>query len=291
MLIDTIIEIPIYKNSKNKNFYKNKGYNVIDGTNLILQITDLQKSSTFKVRAICDICGSENYIEYRHYLKNIQTYNYYSCHGKCSRKKFKNTNIERYNVENPAKLEETKNKMRVTNIEKYGCENVFQNFEIKEKIKSTNIEKYGCENPNQNKDIRNKNKKTCIIKYGVEHPMQNEKIFNKNEKICFSSNYHKETELYYRSSYEKHFLDFCVEKNIKVKKGKRINYIFDNTQHYYFSDFFIEEKNLIIEIKCTWTYQKDILKNITKKEYTLKSGYNFLFLIDKDYSDFKNKIK
>ena len=192
MLIDTIIEIPIYKNSKNKNFYKNKGYNVIDGTNLILQITDLQKSSTFKVRAICDICGSENYIEYRHYLKNIQTYNYYSCHGKCSRKKFKNTNIERYNVENPAKLEETKNKMRVTNIEKYGCENVFQNFEIKEKIKSTNIEKYGCENPNQNKDI---------------------------------------------------------------------------------------------------TYQKDILKNITKKEYTLKSGYNFLFLIDKDYSDFKNKIK
>lgn len=285
MLKDKFIKITIYKNSKNKNYYKDKGYNILDNTKINLKVEDLQKSSTFKICAICDICGKENIIEYRHYLINIEKYNYYSCHGKCSREKNKRTNIDRYSVENPAQIKDVQEKMKKTNLKKYGCENPFQNKEIKEKIKKSNIIIYGAENPNQNKKVRDKNKKTCLLKYGVEHPMQNQEIFEKNQKNCYSIEKHKETGLNYRSTYERHFLDFCIERKINIKKGKRISYMFENKEHYYFSDFFIEEINLIIEIKSAWTYSNDIEKNIVKKEFTLKSGYNFLFLIDKNYED------
>lgn len=290
MIIDKFVEIPIYKNSKNKKYYRSKGYIVIDNNTLILNVDDLPISSTFKVKVICDICGLEKYIEYRFYLKNIQKYNYYSCRGKCSENKFKNTNIERYNVDNPLKLEEIKNKIKDTNLKKYGCENVFQNITIKEKIKNSNIKKYGFDNSNKNEDQKKKKRKTSLIKYGTNYPIQNENIFIKNQLSCFLLKKHTETNLYYRGTYEKHFLDFCVINNINIKQGKRILYYFNNNQHYYFSDFFIEELNLIIEIKSDWIYKKDLLKNIAKMEYTLKCGYDFLFLIDKNYNELKNKL-
>lgn len=282
MLIEQFVEIKIYKNSKNKNYYRSKGYKITDETDkIIVKTSDLQQSSTIKVKVTCDVCKKENLIEYRHFLKNIKKYGFYSCHGKCSRLKFKKTNLYRYDVENPAQLKETQEKMKITNIERYGVENVFQNENIKEISKNTKKERYNDEYFTN----REKCKHTCIEIYGVEHPMQNEIVFNKNERKCFSLNWHKETGLYYRSSYEKDFLDFCVEKKLKVSKGKRIQYTIDNKKHYYFSDFYLSEKNLILEIKCDWTYKKDLIKNEIKKRFTLLSGYNFLFLIDKNYTE------
>jgi len=142
MLLDQFVEIKIYKNSKNKNYYRSKGYKITDDTNKILvKISDLQQQSTIKIRVLCDVCKKESLIEYRFYFKNIQKYGFYSCRGKCSRTKFKNTNKERYNVENPAQLKEIQDKMKATNIERYNCENVFQNKEIKNTSKKTKKER------------------------------------------------------------------------------------------------------------------------------------------------------
>ncbi len=290
MILDSFVKIHIFKNSKNKNLFREKGYDIVDDTDIMIKVDDLPESSTFRVRVLCDICRKEHYIEYRHYLRNIKQYGYYSCQGKCSRKKFKQTNIDRYGVDNPAILLEIQEKIKTTNIERYGCENTFQSTKIKEKIKNTNLKKYGCENPNQNKDIKEKKKKTSYLKYGTEHPMHNEKIFSKNQKNCFLIKLHENTGLYYRSSYEKHFLDFCFNRNIIVTKGKRIEYFIENVKHYYFSDFFIKDKNLIVEIKSEWTYQNDIAKNKLKEEFTQKSGYDFLFVINKDYTNLLKKL-
>ena len=42
----------------------------------------------------------------------------------------------------------------------------------------------------------------------------------------------------------------------------------------------------MIEIKSNYTFNKYFNKNILKQEATIKSGYNFLFIIDKKYDEF-----
>ena len=59
------------------------------------------------------------------------------------KEKRKQTNLEKYAVENISQLKDIKQKVKNTNLEKYGVENVFQSKIIKDKIKQTNLEKYG----------------------------------------------------------------------------------------------------------------------------------------------------
>jgi hypothetical protein len=100
--------------------------------------------------------------------------------------KRKQTNIEKYGVENVGKtkkakdnhknfynnetlVSETIEKIKQTNIEKYGVDNPMKSDEIKEKMKQINIEKYGVECSLKSEEIRDKIKQTNIEKYGVHH--------------------------------------------------------------------------------------------------------------------------
>ena len=65
-------------------------------------------------------------------------------------------------------------------------------------------------------------------------------------------------------------------------------YIFENNDHYYFSDFYLKLKNLIVEIKSKYTYEKYLDKNLIKQKTTIGLGYNFMFIIDKNYEEFMN---
>jgi len=55
-------------------------------------------------------------------------------------------------------------------------------------------------------------------------------------------------------------------------------------------DYYLPDYNLIVEIKSSYTYNYDIEKNEAKKKASLENGYNFIFIIDKDYTEFINKI-
>jgi len=48
---------------------------------------------------------------------------------------------------------------------------------------------------------------------------------------------------------------------------------------YYFPDLYIPHKNLIIEVKSTWTYQKEEEKNQIKAAAARENGYEFEFWI------------
>jgi hypothetical protein len=96
--------------------------------------------------------------------------------------KTKQTNMEKYGVENPFQTKEIKEKRKQTYMEKYGVEHPLQNKEIKEKMKQTNMEKYGVEHPSQNKEIKEKMKQISMEKYGVEHPSQNKEIKEKSKE-------------------------------------------------------------------------------------------------------------
>jgi hypothetical protein len=48
---------------------------------------------------------------------------------------------------------------------------------------------------------------------------------------------------------------------------------------------------IIIEIKSDYYYNLHLEKNLCKEKSTLEKGFDFIFIIDKDYTEFINKIK
>jgi len=46
-----------------------------------------------------------------------------------------------------------------------------------------------------------------------------------------------------------------------------------------------------VEIKSTYVYNYELEKNIEKKKACLTNGYNFIFIIDKQYDEFKKLLK
>lgn len=72
-----------------------------------------------------------------------------------------------------------------------------------------------------------------------------------------------------------------VRKNIP-----KIKYEIKKKVHYYYPDIYIKSENLIIEVKSTWTYKKNLFINIMKSLAVRSAGYNFEFWI---YDDKKTK--
>lgn len=202
------------------------------------------------------------------------------------KKKTKKTNIEKYGTEYTFQSKEIKDKIKNTLLNKYGVEHPMESEEIKNKIKKTNLDRYGFESPAKNNDVREKTKKTCLEKYGVENPMQNDEVFEKQLKSCYCNLYFKK--LKYRGLYE---LDFIKKyEYLDISNYKSIDYVFGDKKRKYFPDFYYEEGNLIIEIKSDYTYNKFLEKNLAKQKACVDQGYNFIFVIEKDYDDFEKLI-
>ena len=73
---------------------------------------------------------------------------------------------------------------------------------------------------------------------------------------------------------------------MKIEKPKSIKYNYNNETKVYFPDFYLPEYNLIVEIKSKYTYELHKELNECKKLSVLERGYNFIFIIDKNYIDF-----
>jgi len=78
-------------------------------------------------------------------------------------------------------------------------------------------------------------------------------------------------------------LDIITER----KKVPTIKYTFKNKQLRYYPDIYIVSENKIIEVKSTWTYNINLIKNIHKALAVRKLGYDFEFWI---YDQHKFKI-
>ncbi len=153
---------------RNVSFYKNLGYNIdkID-TEVLIKIDDINKGSHQKITAICK-CGNETKIRVHKYYENVERCGYYGC-KKCSREKYKITNIEKYGFDNPMKCQEMKDFIVKNNIMKYGVKTTLLDKNTLHKIKQTNLERYGSEEVLSSDIVRNKSKLTFLERYGVEH--------------------------------------------------------------------------------------------------------------------------
>lgn len=195
--------------------------------------------------------------------------------------------------------------MKLTKKERYGDENycnikkakktILNNLKINpdfwnkryEKTKKTKYLNHGDENYNN----REKAKETCLEKFGVESPMHCQEIFDKLQFTLFKGGYYKDSNLYYQASYEFDFLEKYYEIfKDEIKRGPRIKYKLDGKNRCYYPDFYIPSLNLIIEIKNSYLYERDKLVIKIKGETSLERGYNYIIIIDKDYSKFNYLI-
>ena len=293
MITDKKVAVKITKS--NFEFYSKLGYDISIGDIFEIKSCDIKKTSAIKIIASCDSCGDNRCIMAYNYYNQIKKGNFYVCQ-KCNNVKSRITNLKKYGFECPLQNLEIAKKSKNSLIKNYGVDNIsklieiresrrdnFRNLNFKIKSKKTWVEKYGVENPSMSEEIKDKKRKTMIDVWGCENPSQSSIIFEKSQKSGKKLNLH-ELGIYYRGSYEKHFLDFCLSKSIRVEKGKTIEYSFGGKKKYYHSDFFLPEYNLICEIKSSYYYFKYEIINLAKKNQSEKKG-NFLFIIDKDYSD------
>ena len=325
MILTKEVEIKITQFNYHR--YKRLGYDTNGKEFIIIDINDIGKSSSIKIESECDVCGKIKSLQYRKYNKNISHGGYYACSNFCAKNKVENTNLEKYGskyplqssdkmnelkeyftnkfgVDNPSKTKEVCMKREQTMLERYNVKtNIIlpdihkkaiefsKSSEAKSKRENTLIEKYGVDNCMKSKEVYDKFKKTNIDKYGVEFPAQNSEIFEKTQKSQLKLKSYKN--INYQGTYELDFLIFCDENNLldRISRSKTIKYLFNESEKNYHPDFYIKDINLIIEIKSDYYYNRYLEKNLCKEKSTLEQGFDFMFIINKNYTQFLNKIK
>lgn len=202
-------------------------------------------------------------------------------------KKVKTCN-KKFGVDYPTQSDIIMDKIKSNNIIKYGTTSYTKTGEYKELVNKTNNEKYGKDWYMSTDDFKIKSKITNNEKYGVDYPSQNFEIFQKQQISGFNAS--KYNNLYYRGTYELDFLKFCENSNIKVENGPTVVYVINNISRKYFSDFYLPKYNLICEIKSKYYFDKYKDINLMKRNTTISNGYNFIFIIDKNYSELLSLI-
>lgn len=230
--------------------------------------------------------------------------------------KTKKTCKEKYGVENFNTLDIIKEKTKKTNNEKYNSDYHLKTDKSKQMIKDNLNDKYGVDNVSKleyvkikkkNKSLlktdeeklltREKYKNTILERYGVEHLSQDSDFLEELLKKSFSYKSHRlpSGKVISLQGYEPKVIDYLLKyydeddilytnKSIENKIGK---IFYQNTDKIsrYFPDLYIISENKIVEVKSTFTYDLDIVKNMSKKEECLRRGIKFDFIIYDNIND------
>lgn len=137
----------------------------------------------------------------------------------------------KYGVDYVTQLESVKNKSKKTIMDKYGVDNCFKSEMIKKKIKQSMLAKYGAEWILSVPEIREKVMKTTMERYGVPFYIMKPEV--KLSSGCISK-------------FNLQFADKLRERNIEFNMEYRI----DSKSF----DFYISQKNLIVELNPTYTH-------------------------------------
>ena len=168
----------------------------------------------------------------------------------------KDTNIKRYGVDNPAKLDATKEKTSKTNKERYGVSCVFNNNEIREKIEQTNLERYGDRHPTVNSKVREKIRETNLEKYGCRTPFGNKDIQQKiKESLEARASAQRE---YYRELFNR-ILDSYERKITIFELAEQAGLAYSTAQR------LVTELGLRDRLDIYYSYLEILFENILKE--------------------------
>lgn len=150
----------------------------------MVKVDDLCYCSHQHVRVICDYCGKEFKKQYVNLLN--ERIDGKDCCKKCQPRRFAESCMKKYGVQNPFQLDSVIRKTRETSLKKYGTERPCQSKVIKEKIAETNKERYGNICTLQSEEIKKKAIDTLMKRYGVDSAFKSDVILEKikatNEK-------------------------------------------------------------------------------------------------------------
>ena len=200
----------------------------------------------------------------------------------CSHKHaIKDSNVNKYGVENVFQLDSVKNKKKITMLDKFGVEEVAQSIELREKQKQTMIEKYGVENSSQLEIFKEKQKQTMIEKYGVENAAHSAELLEKN-KYRIKKYIWLSGQTSFVQGYEPIVLSELESMGYKfsdIKTSKtdmpEIWYFYKNKKRRYYPDIYIPSENKIIEVKSDYTLNKDLKMNEAKFKAVKDAGFEF----------------
>ena len=257
----------------NKDYYESLGYTFTKfNEEFLVKAEDLPNGSHQKVEVICDFCEDVIEKEYREYLRNhkggdcckkcqgkkaLKTFNENLPEGKNRKDILKQGIIDKYGVDNVAKVKDFHDKAMKTHEERYGALTSLGIKEINEKaIKNSWSE-----------DSIQKRKNTNVEKYGQEWGLASEEI---REKIANS--YYKngtiktskpQMELYnlLKSKYEKCELNYPCGRCLL--------------------DCFVEVNGIKIDIEYDgWYFHEKTQQKDMRRDYFVKSkGYKILRII------------
>jgi hypothetical protein len=220
MLITKKINIKIA--NKNIEHFNNIGYNAKYGDIIEVATKDLMKSSKYKVKVVCDICGKEKEIQYQSYIKQHKNQKLDTCQI-CKTVKRKVTMLERYGVEHALQNKDSMTKAKNTMIKRYGAEFSANSIEIQEKNKKTCLEKYGVEYITQSEKFKNNSKKSKKERYNNEYYNNHNQIKETKKEIYNDENYNNR-EKSNETCLEKYGVENVSQSDIIKNKKKQTSF-------------------------------------------------------------------
>jgi hypothetical protein len=150
----------------------------------------------------CKACGNRVTFN-KNWLQGYKLY----CSSKCTqsneetKKKREKTLLEKYGVDNIAKLDETKKKQEETNYRLYGTKSTFQNEKVREKWRNSIKDKWGVDHYFKTDEFKLQAQLTSLEKWGVKHFVQSSEYKDKLNEIGFAdkireNNYYRHIEKY-----------------------------------------------------------------------------------------------
>lgn len=204
----------------------------------------------------------------------------------CKTERSKATNMARRGVENVAQDPSVQEQIAETNMEKRGVKCSLQDPIVRAKANEKIWENWGVDNISQHPEIKEQTKRTNMDRYGAPYPMQNPEIMEKQQKSAHSRKPYtfKSGRTEFVQGYEPFGLDYLInngipEEEIVVGFGNvpSIDYINKNSRGaMYFPDIYLPMRNAIIEVKCPYTLERELEKNLLKFKATVQAGYKFV---------------
>lgn len=140
--------------------------------------------------------------------------------------------------------------------------------------------------------VTSKKVETHMKNFGVAYPALHPETFRLQQKNSTSSRFKKK--LFIMPSGKEVFvqgaepiilnklLNEYLENDILLGVDIPVFDYFDestNQNRKYYPDIYIPKDNLIIEVKSSYTFEKDYLKNKCKEKAVKNQGYNFKFMV------------
>jgi hypothetical protein len=236
----------------------------------------------------------------------------------CAGTRRKETNVEKYGVENAAAAPEIKAKIEKTLNDKYGGHHMklkrvqakrdetmmakydglqfaFRSEAALENGRAVCQEKYGAPFPLQAPIIKEKMKENSRAKFGTDHPMQNAKEFERRQRVWRKYKFTSGREVRVQG-YEPEFIDELLKRGVDESdiitercRMPEIRYdwseekdgqTIEHKNSVYFPDMRVGDR--LYEVKSGWTYESQKTRNLAKFEACKAQGYELDVVIYKN---------